>query len=96
MKYIFENQTQKIEYEPETSSLKATVFGAQDGGVWAWNGAPQIVLQDGTILSFDGANCQSSLYRTGVAEGARAKYTEFKAQNGMTPGEYREINQNKN
>lgn len=81
MKYIFENQTQKIEYEPESSSLKATVFGVQDGGVWSWSGAPRIILQDGTSLSFNGASCQSSIYRTGVAEGIRAKYSDFKMQN---------------
>lgn len=45
--------------------------------VWRWKTKPSIVLNDGNVLYFSEAKCESAYCRTGVADGVTAEYSDF-------------------
>jgi hypothetical protein len=62
-----------IEYSPKETAFAADI----NGSIWRWGTKPAIVLTNGKKLYFADAECSSSYYRTGVADGVKAEYTGF-------------------
>ena len=81
MQYIFNNQTIKVEYDPETMSLNVSTAGSDV--VWSWADAGKVRLGGGGEISLADAECQSYAYQNGTLNGVRASYRGFFDANGQ-------------
>ena len=75
MQYIFNNQTIKVEYDPEVMSLSVLTAGSDI--VWSWADSGKVRLGGGGEISLTDAECQSSVYQNGTLNGVRATYSGF-------------------
>ena len=82
MQYLIKNDLLTLEYVPETTALSVKVSGTDI--VWSWNSIPEIRLSDGGTLSFADAVCESQELKTGVKDGVRAVYRDFRCADGKT------------
>ena len=78
MIYTLSDSHLTVSYDPEALSLTAAV-GAYSV---SWANEPFLRLADGTILSFRSAHCESAAYKTGVADGVRAVFSDFRGEDG--------------
>ncbi len=79
MNYQIKTPRFTLEYTPETSVLAVTVNGRDI--TWKTANIPFIVLGDKSV-AFTDAKCESHAYQTGVSQGVRTVYTEFKGADG--------------
>lgn len=79
MNYQIKTPRITLEYIPEATALSVTVNSRDI--TWKTANIPFIVLGDQSV-AFTDAKCESHAYQTGVSQGVRAVYTEFKDADG--------------
>jgi hypothetical protein len=65
--------TGMINFSPEDAFFSVNLSKK----VWRWKTKPSIALNDGKVLYFSEAKCESAYCRTGVADGVTAEYSGF-------------------
>lgn len=83
MEYRISDKNLHLVYTPETLALTVSSDGCDV--LWSWTGDAEIILTDGTHLSFARAHCESRPYDTGVSTGVRASYTGFSSDGKTYP-----------
>jgi hypothetical protein len=77
--YTIQGQSLTVDYDPQILSFTAKLCHEH----WSWDGEPAVRLTDGRQLLFRRASCEASPCQTGVMQGVRARYTQFRDETGQ-------------